>query len=59
MPDPEVVKAQLRQRGFLPDPFDKVDHRIRTAVEFSALYLEDIYKKLDKIIELLQRRQDT
>ena len=53
MPDPEVVKAQLRQRGFLPDQFDKVDRRIRTAVEFSALYLEDIDKKLDKIIELL------
>ena len=48
MPDPEVVKAQLRQRGFLPDQFDKVDHRIRTAVEFSALYLEDIDKKLDR-----------
>ncbi len=59
MPDPEVVKAQLRQQGFLPDQFDKQDRRVRTAVEFSALYLEDIDKKLDKIIELLQSRQDT
>ncbi len=59
MPDPEVVKARLRQQGFLPDQFDKQDRRVRTAVEFSALYLEDIDKKLDKIIELLQSRQDT
>ncbi len=59
MPDPEVVKERLRQQGFLPDQFDKQDRRVRTAVEFSALYLEDIDKKLDKIIELLQSRQDT
>ncbi len=59
MPDPEVVKARLRQQGFLPDQFDKQDRRIRAAVEFSALYLEAIDKKLDKIIELLQSRRDT
>lgn len=59
MPDSEVVKERLRQQGFLPDQFDKQDRRVRTAVEFSALYLEAIDKKLDKIIELLQSRQDT
>ena len=59
MPDPEVIKERLRQQGFLPDQFDKQDRRVRTAVEFSALYLEAIDKKLDKIIELLQSRQDT
>ncbi len=59
MPDPEVIKERLRQQGFLPDQFDKQDRRIRAAVEFSALYLEEIDKKLDKIIELLQSRQDT
>lgn len=59
MPDSEVVKERLRQQGFLPDQFEKQDRRVRTAVEFSALYLEAIDKKLDKIIELLQSRQDT
>ncbi len=58
MPNPEVIKERLRQQGFLPDPFDKQDRRVRAAVEFSALYLEEIDKKLDKIIELLQSRQD-
>ncbi len=59
MPDPEVVKERLRQQGFLPDQYEKQDGRVRTAVEFSALCLEAIDKKLDKIIELLQSRQDT
>ncbi len=59
MPDPQVIKERLRQQGFLPDPFDKQDRRVRAAVEYSALYLEEIDKKLDKIIELLQSRQDT
>ncbi len=65
MPDPEVVKARLRQQGFLPDPVilntrvEKQDRRVRAAVEPSPLYLKEIDKKLDKIIELLQSRQDT
>ncbi len=59
MPDPEVIKRRLRQQGFMPDQFEKQDRRVRAAVEFSALYLKEIDKKLDKIIELLQSRQDT
>ena len=59
MPDPEVIKRRLRQQGFMPDQFEKQDRRVRAAVEFSALYLKEIDKKLDKIIELLQSRRDT
>ena len=59
MPDPEVIKRRLRQQEFLPDQFEKQDRRVRAAVESSALYLEEIDKKLDKIIELLQSRRDT
>ncbi len=59
MPDPEVIKRRLSQQGFLPNQFEKQDRRVRAAVESSALYLEEIDKKLDKIIELLQSRRDT
>ncbi len=59
MSDPEVIKRRLRQQGFLPDQFEMQDRRVRAAVEFSALYLKEIDKKLDKIIELLQSRRDT
>ncbi len=59
MPSPEVIKERMRQQGYLPDPFERQEHRIRRGVEYSALYLGEIDKKLDKIIELLQSRQDT
>ena len=58
MPNPEAIKERMRQQGFLPDPFEHHDQRIRRGVEYSALYLGEIDQKLDKIIELLQRRQD-
>ncbi len=59
MSDPEVIKRRLRQQGFLPDQFEMQDRRVRAAVEFNALYLKGMDKKLDKIIELLQSRRDT